>query len=862
MKKEERWMFIQEEYSGGEAKKKPFHLSIELCACICQILGVFAVLDGIGAKFYLDYEWQWLLGCVVIVCIADCILQNLVQKVYAGLVLGLIVTFAMCFISDIRQVLLLEWDVFRMQIWNEIISYFNINQSAGTILNLDTMNHFWILLALWFACISGIFFYQFRSAVGAAIVLLANIFLAMTIGKMPTLLDGICLLLSIIGLRLLERIPENELSVERFWRNLLISIMMVVLSICLAFAAHRPSFNWFSQNKTIYMKFRERIDEVNVNKLIDNITCLATSYFPAEAGMSGGSINRSGKWRETGQIDLRLTLEGMDYEETLYLRAYTGNEYTSRGWGNQSGTLEYTQEDWQKIAGVSYQLMGNLKLEDTSYLKRAYLGNMDNYWTDIHRGATYNCSQAILEIQVLNANKNYKYLGYYGLEPDSDADLFMDAYVTGGNQKNYYTYVSQMEMVSDSMDFEPIYYMQEENYPDNLVWDIRAANEDDLAAFPQEYIDWVQEIDLQIPEKIFDTMIERMQTRKAERPDMSYADALQIVREELADCEYSVNTSKVPWGRDPIEYFLNEGKKGYCVYFASAATLMFRALGIPARYVEGYVIDGLKMNVVKYVKDSCAHAWVEIFDENIGWIPMEVTPNYYEERGWKDSSENEQQTASSGEAIAIIAMEETLENTMQSENQESSSYTSGESEVEENPSETLETNAQHDASQASNQEKNQLTMVRKQLKIGCYLGIICFVLWLIWRIFLQRIRFCKHKRRQCIYQGNQKKKVLELFEQIKRLCRYAGLYVDEYTEGITEKMPFLVEEDYQKMVFVILKATFSNQPIEEEEADVVVQLFLLLESQVIEKGFCVKKEYKILHWLRWQWNRWCYALIL
>ena len=40
---------------------------------------------------------------------------------------------------------------------------------------------------------------------------------------------------------------------------------------------------------------------------------------------------------------------------------------------------------------------------------------------------------------------------------------------------------------------------------------------------------------------------------------------------------------------DFVKYFLTESKEGYCTYFATAAVLMYRCAGIPARYVEGYV---------------------------------------------------------------------------------------------------------------------------------------------------------------------------------------------------------------------------------------------------------------------------------
>lgn len=94
---------------------------------------------------------------------------------------------------------------------------------------------------------------------------------------------------------------------------------------------------------------------------------------------------------------------------------------------------------------------------------------------------------------------------------------------------------------------------------------------------------------------------------------------------------YSMELEPLPQGEDPIVYFLMQSRKGYCVHFASAAVLFLRELGVPARYVSGYVVrvQDFKLSDGLYtasVKDSSAHAWVEIYLEQIGWVPVDVTP--------------------------------------------------------------------------------------------------------------------------------------------------------------------------------------------------------------------------------------------
>ncbi len=103
---------------------------------------------------------------------------------------------------------------------------------------------------------------------------------------------------------------------------------------------------------------------------------------------------------------------------------------------------------------------------------------------------------------------------------------------------------------------------------------------------------------------------------------------------------------------DYITHFLLESKRGYCAHFASAAVMLFRQMGVPARYAEGYafsyqnVVDnGRLVEEAAYadyydgyapmgetalielnIPDAYAHAWVEIYVEGKGWLVVDPTP--------------------------------------------------------------------------------------------------------------------------------------------------------------------------------------------------------------------------------------------
>lgn len=76
-----------------------------------------------------------------------------------------------------------------------------------------------------------------------------------------------------------------------------------------------------------------------------------------------------------------------------------------------------------------------------------------------------------------------------------------------------------------------------------------------------------------------------------------------------------------------LETFLFDTKTGYCTHYATAAIMMFRSLGIPARLAQGYMIRGDYVKPTEWtpVYDRNAHAWVEIYIPDAGWYPFDAT---------------------------------------------------------------------------------------------------------------------------------------------------------------------------------------------------------------------------------------------
>jgi len=88
---------------------------------------------------------------------------------------------------------------------------------------------------------------------------------------------------------------------------------------------------------------------------------------------------------------------------------------------------------------------------------------------------------------------------------------------------------------------------------------------------------------------------------------------------------YSLKPGIAPDGNQ-LEWFLKKTHKGYCSYFAFAMTRICRAAGIPARVAVGFITDP-ETNTLGFipVRSDQAHAWVEVWFDNYGWIIFDPT---------------------------------------------------------------------------------------------------------------------------------------------------------------------------------------------------------------------------------------------
>ncbi len=104
-------------------------------------------------------------------------------------------------------------------------------------------------------------------------------------------------------------------------------------------------------------------------------------------------------------------------------------------------------------------------------------------------------------------------------------------------------------------------------------------------------------------------------------------DAVQAVEDYLRSHEtYTLDSPLPARGEDAVDDFLFVSHTGFCEQFASAAVIMLRSAGIPARLVTGYVGgDTTQVAGERVFRGKDAHAWIQVYYPGVGWVDSDPT---------------------------------------------------------------------------------------------------------------------------------------------------------------------------------------------------------------------------------------------
>lgn len=289
--------------------------------------------------------------------------------------------------------------------------------------------------------------------------------------------------------------------------------------------------------------------------------------------------------------------------QKFYLRGMIGEVYTGNAWETLNKDAFVENED------LFYWLHKNDFYGQTSIAAAMKIANKERQYE--------------ISITNISACKEHQYLPY-NLSDISvlDAEYIGDGTTTALDQET-----SKYTFFSGSLPqwYETYMYLSQHT-------DQKAVRE--YLKLEQSYRDYAYTNHLQLTNSVVGVM-ERI--FGMEKKNRSLAEIMVLVRETLEhNLEYKENVSTPNKNNDFIKYTLEQSRQGYSVHYATAATMMFRYFGVPARYVEGYFLSSEEAKSYAPMEEiplteGHAHAWTEIYLDGIGWIPFEVTPGYIDE---------------------------------------------------------------------------------------------------------------------------------------------------------------------------------------------------------------------------------------
>lgn len=299
--------------------------------------------------------------------------------------------------------------------------------------------------------------------------------------------------------------------------------------------------------------------------------------------------------------------------ESLWLRGYVGSTYTGSGWAREDNYEIYDYAD------VFYWLHAD------NFYGQKQLADAALVTGEESREKTF-----AMQVKNVGASSRNIYAPYEFVAADAEimpANGIGDAALksSGWQGRRAYSYYSLPNLVK--------------RYPDVINELYKDDNENMLYVEPflfveSNYAEYVYDTYTELPEDTEKWFDEHLANVLTQGEDTNYASIKQAIITYLTE-QTTYSTKPRATGTGDFAYdFLLLNKSGYSVHYATAATLMFRYSGLPARYVEGYLltpddVEGAEENTVFRLDGTHAHAWTEVYQSGVGWIPVEVTPPYF-----------------------------------------------------------------------------------------------------------------------------------------------------------------------------------------------------------------------------------------
>lgn len=601
----------------------------------------------------------------------------------------------------------------------------------------------------------------------------------------------------------------------------------LVLIICIVLLTFVPEQKYLK--KGMFDGVRVWIQNSFLGQALDSAINLEVNGFTS-GGLNGGELGKNGKIFYSGEEMLRVTSGSIS--NTLYLRGYIGASYGENSWTDLTQEEENQYRDVFSMAQSARVNIYNQTsefmnlLDNDEALINSVSQSKENYLNSVFK-RNY-------KVEYMGAPWTYYYQPYGSLATAKEKSA-ADGYPLNLDQN----YLDSIAYENEHADYGAYKKLVDTYLGDNpQMLDYRRWE----AAYRKlVYNLYTQVPDLYLPE------IKTLLPADSIKTQAQQQAFIKVVQKYFSDnFTYTIEPGATPEGKDFIEYFLNESKMGYCTHFASAAVMIFREAGIPARYVEGYAVKAKNpvnagQEIIKQhrgiigsdvidtytqytvpVRDYDAHAWVELYEDGYGWVPVEITPGR--------------------EGISYV-------------NDDSANTVLDYSEIYGHPYGINETSLGSADNQDSGTEdettiRTEIEKVILFLLIVLKVVIVMFVILAV--VFL--IHVVIRKKRKKIFDRSREDlqiQIMELYGYLELICAFLKLkksdamsYKD-YAEYLKQRNDGFFACKIDTVIDLVLKASFASEEqknlITREEVSVAIDSIEILRKNIYSRSGKMKK---------------------
>lgn len=365
-----------------------------------------------------------------------------------------------------------------------------------------------------------------------------------------------------------------------------------------------------------------------------------------ENPLGEGKLNKKSRDKISGSA-MEIT---MTKPETMYLRGYVGEKYNQGKWENLPAREYYHKLPLtESLKGFDFNPLTQLsrvailesagsevsEQSDKASASKSAPNSKTSSTSDKKSKSNSESKPNQIEVRNKDASSLYVYHPYEIKDFDSIENIknWGDSFLTGekfNGAKNYKFEATDGQTKKWTESYGKLFTMED-------------VSQDEVKSQLDKYFVAESYSNVDIYEKYIELSTNDVlalqpilgEPKDPKREHMGYKDAINRVQSYFKDnAVYTEKGGAEKTNAEFVKSFL-AAPKGFDSQFASIATLMFRYYGIPARYVEGYVVghDDVSKMIASKPYDlplKNAHAWTEIYVDGYGWVPVEVTEKFAE----------------------------------------------------------------------------------------------------------------------------------------------------------------------------------------------------------------------------------------